>query len=50
MAALERRAVLAVCEVLGIVPTDAQLARLRSLDGAGLADLLGRIRTTRRWE
>jgi Putative restriction endonuclease len=43
-------AVLAVCEMLGIVPTDAQLARFRALDAAGLDELLTRIKTTRRWE
>jgi Putative restriction endonuclease len=45
-----REAVLAVCEVLGIVPSSAQQGHLRSLDGAGLDALLERIKMTRRWE
>lgn len=45
-----RTAVLDLCEVLGIVPTDEQHAELERLDRDGLNALRARLKKDHRWE
>jgi hypothetical protein len=46
---LTRKAIAALCEVLGIALGPTEMTHLQSLDAAGLESLLGAIQADRRW-